>query len=239
MNIVVCKDQIETFKNVSVHVHESRKNIEERKIYIAISGGNTPQGLFDYWATQTTEIPWNRIVIFWVDERCVSPNSDQSNYFNAFEHFIKPLKIEDSQIFRIKGEIDPSLEAHHYSDIVENEVPLFNGVPRFDFILLGIGNDGHTASLFPEDIPRLNNTNSLYIVTENPENHVKRITMTFELINNCSDIMFVVMGEGKKGILKKIFNRRKNKTGVIIPASEVKPKEGLVTYYIDLEASPL
>ena len=131
------------------------------------------------------------------------------------------------------------MEAHHYSDIVENEVPLFNGVPRFDFILLGIGNDGHTASLFPEDIPRLNNTNSLYIVTENPENHVKRITMTFELINNCSDIMFVVMGEGKKGILKKIFNRRKNKTGVIIPASEVKPKEGLVTYYIDLEASPL
>ena len=117
---------------------------------IAISGGNTPRILFNLLADEFLEsIPWHLVRLFWVDERCVPPTHPESNFGMTFESLLKFVSIPDGNIFRMQGELDPQTEAIRYQQLLENELTLENGFPVFDMVLLGMGDDGHTASIFP------------------------------------------------------------------------------------------
>ena len=126
-------------------------------INIAISGGNTPKLLFEVLAKDYKDkIDWSKINFYWADERCVSPDSNESNFGMTFNFLFNKINIPESNIHRIYGENDPASEAVRYSEELRKNIFLSNGFPKFDLILLGMGDDGHTASIFPDQMELLN-----------------------------------------------------------------------------------
>ena len=118
--------------------------------HIALSGGGTAKLLFRLWAQEyVRKIAWSRLRFYWVDERCVPPDDPESNFKYADELLFQKIGIPDNHLFRIRGEEDPEQEARRYAAAVRAELPLQDGLPRFDAVVLGIGDDGHTASIFP------------------------------------------------------------------------------------------
>jgi len=212
-----------------------RKTAESGFIDVALSGGSTPKAIFKVIATEYAQkVDWRRFRFFWGDERCVGPNHDESNYKMAADFLFNYISIPDENIFRIKGEDIHEVEAKRYEELIAGKLKLLNGIPQFDIILLGLGEDGHTASIFPDNLNLFNGKN-LYAVAQNPDNLQKRITMTGKLINNASNIVFLVTGIKKASILRNII--RGNDESLIYPASYVKPASGEIFWLIDHEAA--
>lgn len=204
---------------------------------IAISGGSTPEYLFRYLAENYADrISWEKLLVFWVDERCVPPEDEESNYRMAYESLLQNVPIPDANIFRIRGEDDPGAEARQYSELVISMVPEYRGMPQFDLMLLGLGDDGHIASVFP-DRPDLLTTVHLYEVAVRPDKKQKRITATGRLINNSSKIYYIVTGKSKASIVSRVLE---GKTGTdLIPASGIMPVSGHLVWMLDKEAASL
>lgn len=204
---------------------------------IAFSGGSTPEYIFRYLAENYAErIGWEKLLVFWGDERCVAPESSNSNYRMAYESLLQNVPIPDANIFRIKGEDDPATEARQYSELVSDNVAEFDDTPQFDLILLGLGSDGHTASIFP-DRTELFNSSRLFEVAVKPGTGEKRITATGRLINNSSKICFIVTGKEKAKIVSDIVEK---KTGSErYPASRVDPGSGHTVWMLDAPAASL
>ncbi len=204
---------------------------------IALSGGSTPEYIFRYLAENYAErIDWEKLLVFWGDERCVPPESTDSNYRMAYESLLQNVPIPDANIFRIKGEDDPATEARQYSELVSDNVAEFEDTPQFDLMLLGLGSDGHTASIFP-DRTELFNSSRLFEVVVKPGTGEKRITATGKLINNSSKIFFIVTGKEKAKIVSEIVEK---KTGSErYPASRVDPDSGQTVWMLDATAASL
>jgi len=204
---------------------------------IALSGGSTPEYIFRYLAENYAErIDWEKLLVFWGDERCVSPESSNSNYRMAYESLLQNVPIPDANIFRIKGEDDPATEARQYSELVSENVAEFEDTPQFDLMLLGLGSDGHTASIFP-DRTELFSSTRLFEVAVKPGTVEKRITSTGRLINNSSKIFFIVTGKEKAKIVSEIVEK---KTGSErYPASRVDPESGHLVWMLDPPAASL
>ncbi|MEN6619170.1 MAG: 6-phosphogluconolactonase [Rikenellaceae bacterium] len=174
---------------------------EEPKFYLAISGGSGPKNLFHLWSDDYIEqIPWERIELFWVDERCVSPLDDQSNYGLAKKQLLDFLPLPEEQVHRIKGEDNPAAESVRYSKLVTEMLPVRNSIPIFDFIVLGIGNDGHTSSIFPGQ-NHLYNYKLPYAQSVNPHNGQNRIAMTGLPIIEAWMAAYYLTGESKAKII--------------------------------------
>ncbi|MDD3736797.1 MAG: 6-phosphogluconolactonase, partial [Bacteroidales bacterium] len=136
---------------------------------VALSGGSTPEYIFRFISDNYAErISWEKMLIFWGDERCVPPDDKESNYRMAYESLLQNVPLPDANIFRIRGEDDPATEARQYSELVTDMVPLYRGIPQFDLMLLGLGDDGHIASIFP-DRPDLFTSNQLFEVAHRPD----------------------------------------------------------------------
>lgn len=181
------------------------KNKQSLPLNMAVSGGNTPVLLFSMLATEYAEkIPWHIVRIFWVDERCVPPVHPDSNFGKAFDLLLQKVPIHDANIFRIQGEADPETAAKLYLQIVESQLPQKNNLPLFDLILLGMGDDGHTASIFPDSMSLLNVANAVAVSTH-PASGQKRITLTGQVINSAADVLFLVTGGSKAPVLHDIF----------------------------------
>lgn len=207
--------------------------ILNENLNIAFSGGNTPIELFKILAKEYKDkIDWDRINIYWVDERCVPPASPESNFGNAYNVLFRNIHISPARLHRIKGETDPLKEAERYTEIVKNNLPEVNSLPLFDIILLGIGEDGHTASIFPDQMELLT-SDKLYDVSTHPVTGQKRITMTGHLINNASNIYFLVSGKSKAKVLNNIFAG--NNEAKEYPAYYVKPLNGELFWIVDNE----
>jgi 6-phosphogluconolactonase len=205
-----------------------------RKINIGLSGGNTPELLFDEIVKNyRTKVDWKNVNFYWVDERCVPPNDSESNYSLAFDHLLRHLEIDQQQIYRIHGESDPRSEAERYSTEILNNISLSNGLPKFDILLMGIGSDGHTASIFPD---RLNLLNSEKLCEESihPVTGQKRITMTGRLINNSENIYFMISGADKSEAVKNILEESREAKNY--PANYIKPNFGELVWFLDEEA---
>ncbi|MFZ2286819.1 MAG: 6-phosphogluconolactonase [Bacteroidales bacterium] len=204
---------------------------------IALSGGTTPEYLYRYLSDNYAErISWDKLLVFWGDERCVPPEENDSNYRMAYESLLQNVPIPDANVFRIRGENDPEAEARQYSELVSSVVPFFNGLPQFDLMLLGLGDDGHTASIYP-DRPDLFSSSQLFEVAVRPGTPQKRITATGRLINNSSRIYFIVTGSKKASIVSEIIE---SKTGSDrFPASRVNPGSGHIVWLLDSEAAAL
>ncbi len=205
------------------------------KINIAISGGSTPNKLFDVLSSKfSNKIMWSSINIFWVDERCVPPSDIESNYREAKIHLLDKIPIPASNIFRIKGEGKPEDESTRYSDTINNIVPSKNGFPKFDIILLGIGEDGHTASIFPDQLELLT-VDKTCSVAVHPLSGQKRITLTGRVINNASEVLYFALGEKKAEIISDILNESEN--AKYYPAFHIKALNGITSYYLDKDAA--
>jgi 6-phosphogluconolactonase len=172
----------------------------DRPFSLALSGGGTAKQMFRLWCEEYSDkVDWQKFRFFWVDERCVAPDDEESNYGEANKLFFKPMNIPPENVFRIKGEDEPSKEAIRYSELVESKVKSAS----FDAIILGIGNDGHTASIFPNLLPLLKDQRN-YVVSNHPVSGQYRISMSGTLILNGLHILVPVLGPDKEPIFSQI-----------------------------------
>jgi 6-phosphogluconolactonase len=206
---------------------------ESEKFNIALSGGNTPKFIFQKIAADyKNKFDWNRIHLFWGDERCVPPDDDESNFGMTKKYLLNQITIPEHNVHRIKGENDPVTEAERYTEEIKSNAKFKNGLPRFDLVMLGLGEDGHTASIFPNQMSLIN-SEKICEVAVHPSSGQKRVTLTGRVINNASVITFLVTGENKKEILKQVLID-KNKT---LPAEFIQPVSGELKFYIDEAAA--
>ncbi|MFA3781509.1 6-phosphogluconolactonase [Melioribacteraceae bacterium 4301-Me] len=218
-------------------IKKINKNFSNQSFSIALSGGTTPKKIFSCIASKYSEkINWHKLKVFFGDERCVHPSSDDSNYKMADETLFKLVSIPKKNIFRIKGENKPSYEASRYSKIVAENLPLKDGLPQFDVVMLGLGDDGHVASIFPNQL-EIFNSNKIYETAVHPSTGQKRISITGKIINNAKLVVFIVTGEGKSKILYEILTLTPH--NVSYPASFVNPTGGELIWLLDAEASKL
>ena len=204
---------------------------------IALSGGRTPVKLFENLKNKyANSIPWDSVHIFWVDERCVAPTDAESNYANANKHLLKFIDIPKKNIHRIKGESLPGKEADRYSFEISNHTMSHNKMPVFDLIILGLGEDGHTASIFPNQM-ELIDSYKICNVSIHPQTNQKRITLSGRIINNARKIIFMVSGSHKANIVATILE---NKKGIEnLPAYYISPPNGNIQWHLDSEAASL
>lgn len=210
---------------------ETRKKAGET-VTAALSGGKTPSFFFKALANtvENTGSDLSNVKFFWVDERCVPPGDNESNFRQVEELLFSRVSIPEKNIYRIRGEELPEKEAERYSQVLYESVAVRNGFPSFDLILLGVGNDGHTASLFPMS-KQLYEREKAVVVSESPENGRKRVTLTLPVICNAEKIIFLVTGAEKREILKILC--RHEKEDPLFPASFVKTDKGNIEWYVD------
>ncbi len=191
-DIVIPGDKEEAIAfSVDHFITTGKKAISERgAFYVALSGGSTPKVIFEQLTADSLD--WEKVYLFWSDERCVPPDDNDSNYKMAMDAGFKSLPIPEKQIFRMKGEVHPEESAQLYEEAIKNNVP----GQVFDLVMLGMGNDCHTASLFPKT-HGLHSTDRMAIANFLPEKDVWRLTLTFQCINRARHIAIYVLGEGK------------------------------------------
>jgi len=204
---------------------------------IALSGGNSPKGLFKKMSKKYhDQIPWEKIHFWWGDERCVAPDNDQSNYKMAVDYLFSRIEIPKNNIHRIRGEEDPEKEAKRYSKELTDTLNSRGKDPVFDLIILGLGEDGHTASIFPDQIELLE-SDTICAVAEHPLTGQKRITVTGHVLNNSNRIFFLVTGENKAMRVSEIMND--SEAAKLLPAYYISPKNGELIWFLDEEAATL
>ncbi|MBN2616171.1 MAG: 6-phosphogluconolactonase [Bacteroidales bacterium] len=202
---------------------------------LSLSGGNTPKAIFQYISTHFADkTEWNKVKIFWGDERCVPPEDPESNFGMARKFLLDHLPIPQQNIFRICGECEPEQAAERYEKTIRDQVA-FNGTgPVFDLFLLGLGPEGHTASIFPDRLS-LFESEKWFDVARHPQTGQVRITATGKVINNARDIFFLVSGDEKKEIVKKIVKKEPGWKN--LPASHVQALHGSVYWLTDEAAA--
>ena len=164
---------------------------------VALSGGSTPKMLFELWSSvHSPQTDWSKVHFFWGDERCVPPDNSESNFGVADELFFSPAEIPTTNIHRVLGEDDPILECGRYSKLVRESLPAKNGLPKFDIVILGMGTDGHTASIFPDQMELLDSDEVCAIATH-PDTGQKRVSLTGKAIANAERIAFLITGDSK------------------------------------------
>ncbi|MFK7773154.1 MAG: 6-phosphogluconolactonase [Saprospiraceae bacterium] len=178
------------------------------KINIALSGGSTPKVLFDILAKKYADkIDWKKVHFYWGDERCVAPTDEESNYKMTNEKLLQHINIPPGNIHRVLGENDPTEEVDRYGKLIEWNLFLKDGLPIFDLIILGMGSDGHTASIFPHQIELLSAAETCAVAIH-PESGQRRITLTGNVINAAKQIHFLVTGASKTSVIKEIFSKK-------------------------------
>lgn len=201
--------------------------------HLALSGGKTPSLLFSRLAEKYPNIvPWQKIHFWWGDERMVAPDDPGSNFGVVNELLFSKIKLFQSQIHRIKGENDPTAEVKRYGVEIKTLVPTQNNWPVFDLIMLGLGDDGHTASIFPDQMQLLEN-NEITAIAYQPNTGQQRITLTGKVLNNAKRVAFLISGASKAKIFNEIIHNSEN--SLIYPASYIHP-EGELHWFGD-EAS--
>jgi 6-phosphogluconolactonase len=226
-------DQLTDYFISRISDHLLSKKID-RFFSVALSGGSTPRAIFKLISDKyKNKIDWSKVLVFWSDERCVTPSDEQSNYRMAHETLLKNINIPELNIYRIHGENEPGAEAKRYSELVTRIIPLVNNIPRFDLIMLGLGEDGHTVSIFPYNI-QLFNSDKLFEISEHPVTKQKRITATGRLINNAKEVYFIVTGSGKAEKVAQILQKKRGWQD--LPASFVNPADGQLIWMMDKEA---
>ncbi len=184
------------------------KSQEGEYVNIALSGGSTPKAIFKILAKEYDKsIDWTKIRFFWGDERCVAPDDSESNFGMTREHLFDHVKTRGVNIYRVKGELAPEEAVDDYISILEENIPIVDEIPQFDIMLLGMGDDGHTASIFPHQVGLWNSENTCELA-QHPETGQFRVTITGNVINNSKQIFFLVTGENKAEKVDEILNQK-------------------------------
>jgi 6-phosphogluconolactonase len=206
----------------------ARKSLAERNEFrIAISGGNTPRPVYTELARSARDLPWEKILITFGDERCIPPDDEQSNYRMAREALFVPANVPEKSVMRMRGEIDPQIAAQEYQDHVDL-VAAQRGeqIYRHDLILLGLGEDGHTASLFP-GTAALEEKAQRVVANFVPKFDAWRLTFTFPLINHARHVCFLVNATKRADLIERVLQGDAQ-----YPAARVHPRAGDVTWIL-------
>ena len=204
---------------------------------IALSGGSTPKNLYTLIAANASaSLPWSQVFFFWGDERDVPPTDAESNYRMALETILSKIPIPPGNVFRIPAEnSDASAAAEMYEKTLQNFFALKPAeLPRFDLILLGMGPDGHTASLFPETAA-LQEESRLVVANWVEKLHTHRITLTLPVLNAAREVAFLVSGADKATVLHEVLEG--HAPGEQYPSKLVRPGNGKLVWFVDRAAA--
>ena len=233
MNTRIFEDKNELAKAFSKDLMELINGNDT--VHIALSGGSTPKVIFDYIALNfADQINWGNAHFYWGDERCVEPTDDQSNYKMTVDHLFSKIEIPEENIHRVHGEQDPAEEAKRYGKVLRNNLASDSDVPIFDLVILGMGDDGHTASIFPHQIELFDSENDCE-VAEHPDSGQKRITINGKIINAARQVVFLVTGANKQQKLDEIFEKSDGYERY--PAAHVNPLSKQLTWFLDKDAA--
>jgi 6-phosphogluconolactonase len=201
---------------------------ERSQFRIALSGGKTPAPIYTQLAIIGHDLPWELARITFGDERCVPPDNPQSNFRMAWETLLAPAAVPENSILRMRGEIDPQVAAQEYQDQLDL-MATQQGEPiyRHDLILLGLGDDGHTASLFPGTVA-LDEMTRRVVANFVPKLDVWRLTFTFPLINQARHVCFLIGAAKNARLIERVMEG-----DLQFPASRVNPSAGDVTWIIE------
>lgn len=218
-----------------IRIKAEEKHKKSLPFNLALSGGSTPKLLFQILANEySSSIPWHFVRLFWVDERCVQPTHSESNFGMTYNNLLQHVPIHDVNVFRMQGEDQPEQEADRYQELLKKELPLVNGFPQFDLILLGIGDDGHTASIFPDNMKLFHAQRAVSVGTH-PESGQKRITLTGPTINTAKQLVFLITGSSKAEIIGHIISD--DMKAEKYPASYVHSATDDADFYLDQAAA--
>jgi 6-phosphogluconolactonase len=206
----------------------------ERGVFrVALAGGNTPRAAYQLLGQEPlrTEISWSDVFIYFGDERCVPPDDEQSNYRMVQRTLLDLVPIPPANVHRIRGEIDPGLAADEYASVLRADM---GDAPHFDLMLLGLGDDGHTASLFPGTPPDTDDE-SLVRAVYSSSKMMWRVTMTPKVINMSHSVAFAVEGADKAQILAQIYQGPRDP--LKYPAQIVQPSSRRLSWFVDALAA--
>jgi 6-phosphogluconolactonase len=204
---------------------------------VALSGGSTPKPLYELLATPAYagQIDWSRVHLFWGDERCVPPDHPESNYRMTREALIDRVAIPPENVHRIRGEDDPHQAAEAYEQVLQEWFGTDDPPPRtFDVVLLGMGPDGHTASMFPGTAaPTETRRWAMPVHVEHPHD-MWRVTLTTVVLNAAADVTFLVAGADKAPRLREVLEERGERR---LPAQRIEPARGSLHWMVDAAAA--
>lgn len=205
---------------------------------IALSGGSTPLGLFHLLGSDAyrATLPWTQIHFFWVDERCVPPQDKESNYGQFKRNVLDPLRIASQQVHAIDGNLPAEEAAHNYEKMLRTLAEDGQELPRFDWVLLGMGQDGHTASLFPGQSTALMDEQAVMAVTAQYEDRPsERVTLTPRILNLARQVVFMVSGAQKAERLQDVLQGEHDP--LRLPAQRIQPTDGRLVWMLDEAAA--
>jgi 6-phosphogluconolactonase len=212
-----------------------------RSFTVALSGGSTPRGLYDRLAAPPLkdDLPWSQVEWYWGDERSVGPDDPESNYRLARESLLDRIAVDASHVHRLRGEADRlSTAAREYQDRLAKQfmIPVDGPPPSLDLVLLGMGSDGHTASLFPFT-KALDDRKKWVTANDVPQLDTKRLTLTYPTLNAAGCVLFLVTGAGKAKILREVLEGPPDPRR--LPSQAIRPERGKLLWYVDRAAANL
>jgi 6-phosphogluconolactonase len=206
---------------------------------VALSGGSTPQNLYRHLASETyrKQVDWAKVHLYWGDERCVPPDDPESNYGMARRELLVRVPIPGANVHRMEAErVDLGRAAQEYEELLRAGLVRDEyGFPRFDLIFLGLGTDGHTASLFP-GVRGIRTTSRWVSTPLAPKLGKRRMTLTLPVLNASRRVLFLVVGSEKAGILRTVLEENVNPP---LPAQLVQPRDGQRLFLVDHAAAAL
>ncbi len=203
-------------------ISAAAKAVEGREFRLSLCGGSTPRAIYE--ALAEVDLDWARVLVTFGDERPVPPDHADSNFRMAREALLDRVPIPEGNVLRMKGELDPAAAAAECEGELRGRAD--GGTFRHDLVLLGMGEDGHTASLFP-GTAALDETERWVVANEVPQMGTTRITFTYPLLNAAHEVLFLVTGEKKRAIVEEV-----ERGGSPYPVAEVAPEGGRVTWLL-------
>ncbi len=210
---------------------------ESNRFCVALSGGKTPKQVYELLATDDFRgrVNWSGVHLFFGDERAVPPDHPESNFKMVDDALISKVSIPVENVHRMKGEIEPEAAASQYEETLRSAFP-GNSWPSFDLVFLGLGEDGHTASLFPGS-KAMHEEVRWVLTTRNPETHQQRITVTLPVLNHAKHAVFLVVGQNKAERLRDVLTEPQSRNR--LPAQAIKLASGRLEWLVDAEAASL
>ena len=206
---------------------------------VAISGGSTPKAMFSLLANRAepyfAQVPWEKLQLFWVDERCVPPTHAESNYKMTNEAMLSHVPLPAAQVYRMEGELGPEVAASRYEAAIRTAFRLEGAeTPTFDLVLLGMGDDGHTASLFPHT-EALHEMARIVVANHVPQKDTWRITLTWPVIVRGREVAFLIEGTAKAQVVHDVFVGPYDPEAK--PSQLIRPASGKLTLLLDAAAA--
>jgi 6-phosphogluconolactonase len=238
--ILICRDTAELSERAAEEFAglASEAIRSAGRFTVALSGGSTPRVLYTRLASSgfAQRISWNHVHLFWGDERCVGPDHPESNYRMVRESLLAKINIPAENVHRMPGEKEPQTAALEYEAEIKRFFDLSKDkLPRFDLILLGLGEDGHTASLFPGS-DALNETEHLVATTYVEKFTAHRLTLTLPVLKEGAEVAFLIAGASKAGIVKELLENEAAAKN--FPAAMVEPRSGRLIWLLTADAAP-